>query len=238
MNIQIFGTNKSFDTKKAQRWFKERGIKFQMIDMKEKGMSRGEFDNVCRAVGGWAKLVDENAKDKDTLALLRWLEARPALKKLVIALNRWLPAVPFACYPLLLVLLNVRWFRLLSANRAAALDFMQLIARAVFVPAFVFLGGTLLRARLNFPRPYEQPGFTPLVPKETHGKSFPSRHALSAAVLAAVWCYFYPAAGACMVVVALLICTLRVLAGVHFVRDVAAGALLGFALGAAGMYLL
>ena len=67
MNIQIFGTNKSFDTKKAQRWFKERGIRFQMIDMKEKGMSRGEFDNVCRAVGGWAKLVDENAKDKDTL---------------------------------------------------------------------------------------------------------------------------------------------------------------------------
>ena len=172
------------------------------------------------------------------LELLRWLEARPALKKLVIALNRWLPAVPFACYPLLLVLLNVRWFRLLSANRAAALDFMQLIARAVFVPAFVFLGGTLLRARLNFPRPYEQPGFTPLVPKETHGKSFPSRHALSAAVLAAVWCYFYPAAGACMVVVALLICALRVLAGAHYVRDVAAGALLGFALGAAGMWLL
>ena len=146
-------------------------------------------------------------------ALLRWLEARPALKKLVIALNRWLPAVPFACYPLLLVLLNVRWFRLLSANRAAALDFMQLIARAVFVPAFVFLGGTLLRARLNFPRPYEQPGFTPLVPKETHGKSFPSRHALSAAVLAAVWCYFYPAAGACMVVVALLICACGCLPG-------------------------
>ena len=52
MNIQIFGTNKSFDTKKAQRWFKERGIRFQMIDMKEKDMSRGEFDNVCRAVGG------------------------------------------------------------------------------------------------------------------------------------------------------------------------------------------
>lgn len=162
----------------------------------------------------------------------------PRPEKLVIALNRWLPAVPFACYPLLLVLLNVRWFRLLSANRAAALDFMQLIARAVFVPAFVFLGGTLLRARLNFSRPYEQPGFTPLVPKETHGKSFPSRHALSAAVLAVVWCYFYPAAGACMVVVALLICALRVLAGAHYVRDVAAGALLGFALGAAGMWLL
>ena len=171
--------------------------------------------------------------------LLHWMEAHPAVRTAVIALNRWLPAVPFVCYPLLLVLLNVQWFRLLQVGlNQTALDFMQLIARAVFVPAFVFLGGTLLRARLNFPRPYEQPGFTPLVPKETHGKSFPSRHALSAAVLAAVWCYFYPAAGACMVVVALLICALRVLAGAHYVRDVAAGALLGFALGAAGMYLL
>ena len=41
MNIQIFGTNKSFDSKKAQRWFKESGIRFQMIDMKEKRKSRG-----------------------------------------------------------------------------------------------------------------------------------------------------------------------------------------------------
>ena len=70
MNIQIFGTNKSFDTKKAQRWFKERGIKFQMIDLKEKEMSRGEFENVSRALGGWQALVNPNAKDKQTLALL------------------------------------------------------------------------------------------------------------------------------------------------------------------------
>lgn len=82
MNIQIFGTNKSFDTKKAQRWFKERRIKFQMVDLKEKGLSRGEFDNVCRAVGGWAKLVDENAKDKDTLALLHWLDESQQADKL------------------------------------------------------------------------------------------------------------------------------------------------------------
>ena len=64
MNIQIFGTNKSFDTKKAQRWFKERRIKFQMVDLKEKGLSRGEFDRVCQAVGGWQALVDETAKDR------------------------------------------------------------------------------------------------------------------------------------------------------------------------------
>ena len=82
MNIQIFGKSKCFDTKKAQRYFKERGIKFQMIDLKEKGMSRGEFDNVCRAVGGWAKLVDDAAKDKDTLALLQWLDESQQADKL------------------------------------------------------------------------------------------------------------------------------------------------------------
>ena len=77
MNIQIFGTSKCFDTKKAQRYFKERSVKFQMIDLKEKGMSRGEFDNVARALGGWEKMVNPNAKDKQTLALL---EARPEIE--------------------------------------------------------------------------------------------------------------------------------------------------------------
>ena len=67
MNIQIFGTSKCFDTKKAQRYFKERGIKFQMIDLKEKEMSRGEFENVARALGGWEQLVNPAAKDKQTL---------------------------------------------------------------------------------------------------------------------------------------------------------------------------
>ncbi len=70
MNIQIFGASKSFDTKKAERWFKERGIKFQLINLKEKEMSRGEFDNIKRAVGGYAALIDPAAKDKNTLALL------------------------------------------------------------------------------------------------------------------------------------------------------------------------
>ena len=52
MNIQIFGTKKSSDTRKAERFFKERGIKFQFVDLKEKAMSKGEFQSVLQAVGG------------------------------------------------------------------------------------------------------------------------------------------------------------------------------------------
>lgn len=169
---------------------------------------------------------------------LLWLDARPGVKRAVIFLDRWLPLVPFAGYPVLLVLLNLQLFRLMGAGqREAVLEMMQHIARAVFVPALTLWGGTVLRRKLDLPRPYDQPGFTPLVAKETRGRSFPSRHALSAAVLAAVWLYFYPLVGRIMTAVALGIGALRVMAGVHFVRDVAAGFALGFALGAAGMWL-
>lgn len=51
MNIQIFGKSKCFDTKKAQRYFKERGVKFQAIDLLQFGISRGELQSVCNAVG-------------------------------------------------------------------------------------------------------------------------------------------------------------------------------------------
>ncbi len=65
MNIQIFGTNKSADTRKAERYFKERCIKFQSIDMKKYGMSGGEFDSVLRAVGGIDNLIDWDSKSPD-----------------------------------------------------------------------------------------------------------------------------------------------------------------------------
>ncbi|MDE6918829.1 MAG: arsenate reductase family protein [Lachnospiraceae bacterium] len=73
MNIQIFGTNKCFDTKKAMRYFKERGVRYQFIDMKEKGMSKGEYMSIKQAVGGIDKLLDENSRDKDTLALIKYI---------------------------------------------------------------------------------------------------------------------------------------------------------------------
>lgn len=82
MNIQIFGTKKCFDTKKAERYFKERGVKFQMIDMKEKGMSKGEFNSVRQAVGGISMMIDENAKDKDLLALMQYLSDADREEKL------------------------------------------------------------------------------------------------------------------------------------------------------------
>jgi arsenate reductase len=73
MNIQIFGTKKCFETKKAQRYFKERGIKFQSIDINEKGLSKGEFQSVKQSVGGLDKMLNVKCKDKDALALIQYI---------------------------------------------------------------------------------------------------------------------------------------------------------------------
>lgn len=73
MNIQIFGTKKCSDTRKAERFFKERRIKYQLIDMKEKSMSRGEFNSVKQSAGGLDNLIDENAKDKELIVLIKYL---------------------------------------------------------------------------------------------------------------------------------------------------------------------
>lgn len=65
MNIQIFGKSKCFDTKKAERYFKERRIKFQSIDLGKYGMSGKEFDSVLRAVGGIDNLIDWDGKSQE-----------------------------------------------------------------------------------------------------------------------------------------------------------------------------
>ena len=83
MNIQIFGTKKCNDTKKAERFFKERGIKYQFIDMREKGLSKGEFNSVAAILGGIDNMIDENSKDKDTLALIKYIVKEDRLDKIL-----------------------------------------------------------------------------------------------------------------------------------------------------------
>jgi len=99
--IQIFGTTKNFDTKKAQMWFKERRIPFQFIDLKEKEMSRGEFesivDSLARTAGSKADalelLADKKSKDYALFAYLddadkeEKLFENPLLLKLPICRN-------------------------------------------------------------------------------------------------------------------------------------------------------
>ena len=75
MNIQIFGKSKCFDTKKAERYFKERRVKFQAVDIKKYGMSRGELTSVKNAVG-LDNLVDTSHPDAVLVSYLASNEAK------------------------------------------------------------------------------------------------------------------------------------------------------------------
>jgi arsenate reductase-like glutaredoxin family protein len=83
MNIQIFGKTKCFDTKKAERYFKERGIKYQFINLKEKGMSKGEFSRVKQAVGGMDAMLDEKCSDRELLVLMKYLSEADREEKIL-----------------------------------------------------------------------------------------------------------------------------------------------------------
>ena len=73
MNIQIFGKNKCFDTKKAERYFKERRIKYQLVDLMRFGLSGKEFDAVLRGVGGIDNLIDWDNRT-DPVVQLKYLD--------------------------------------------------------------------------------------------------------------------------------------------------------------------
>ena len=104
MNIQIFGKSKSFDTKKAERYFKERRIKYQFVDLMRFGLSGKEFDSVLRAVGGIDNLINWDSKSQE-VTLMRYMDDKvakedkvfddPSLMKTPIVRNGKLATVGF-----------------------------------------------------------------------------------------------------------------------------------------------
>ncbi|MCQ4864151.1 phosphatase PAP2 family protein [Pseudoflavonifractor phocaeensis] len=113
-----------------------------------------------------------------------------------------------------------------------------LLLRAVLTPGVSFVIVSLFRRVYNAPRPYEVLDIAPLIHKDTHGKSFPSRHVFSVFVITAVFFRVSPPLGALLAAVGVLIALIRVIGGVHFPKDVLAGALIGLLSGAAGLWLI
>ena len=90
-----------------------------------------------------------------------------------------------------------------------------------------FLALSAVRAALDAPRPYEVYGMEPLIPKDTRGRSFPSRHVFSICVIGTSLMYLRPALGAALLVLAALLAAARIVSGLHFAQDVLAGAFFG-----------
>lgn len=143
--------------------------------------------------------------------------------KLIRVVNRLLTGFVFLLYPLFLLLL------LIQRN--------PFFIRAVLVPAISFVAVSVFRHILNVPRPYEKFEIAPAIEKETHGKSFPSRHVFSVFVIAMTIFYVYTNVGILLCIIGILLGIIRVIGGVHEPRDIIAGALIGILSGLVGFYL-
>ena len=134
-------------------------------------------------------------------------------------------AVSLLCVLMLGAHLAILLYRSEYANAAV-------IATSLFV-GFVLV--SLVRKAIDAPRPYELYDFYEDKPKEREGRSFPSRHAYSAFSIATAAFALHPVFGASFILLAALMCASRVLLGIHFIRDVACGALLGIIAGGAAL---
>lgn len=143
----------------------------------------------------------------------------------VKALHDVLPLVMYIFYPVQLVALAI--------NEGFG---SEVFLRFTLIPLCTFILVTVLRAIINAQRPYEKYGYTPVVYKNTKGKSFPSRHTVSAFIIAMAFMYIQSSLGIIMLVIASAIAVIRVLSGVHFIRDVVSGAMIGVIVGVLGFF--
>lgn len=112
------------------------------------------------------------------------------------------------------------------------------VIRIVLVTGISFVLVSIFRTYLSYPRPYEVLEIEPLIPKDKKGKSFPSRHVFSIFIIAYAFYYIYPILGGIFFVAGAALAVIRVIAGIHFPRDVAAGAVLALAAGFLGFIIL
>ena len=151
------------------------------------------------------------------------LRGRPGVVRALNIVNHGIVVVFYGAYALLL-----GW---------ACVSDPWKLAPLVGVTAVAFAAVSFFRRRFNAPRPYECCSIAPLIARDGAGKSFPSRQTISAFALAASWFVASVPVAVVLLVAAGVLAVCRVLGGVHFPRDVVAGALIGSATGALAAFL-
>lgn len=155
--------------------------------------------------------------EKNYARIRSWFLAKNIRIKSFLFLYKLLPLIVFISYIIL-----CGWLLIKSDSR---------IFKVILIPMVIFVTVSIIRKIINRPRPYIVLNIEPLIKKNKNGESFPSRHVLSVCIIAVACFYINPWLGTFMSVLAIFIAIIRVLSGVHFVKDVVFGALISYVLG-------
>lgn len=156
-------------------------------------------------------------KKKQFIKTTTAIKNNKTLYNVIKFLYKFLPLVLFLGYPIMVIYLVAVW----------DLRFIKVLT----IPAVTFFAVTVMRILINRPRPYEKYSFTPVFPKDTKGKSFPSRHTASAFIISYAFLYICPVLGVVSMVISAFLSLLRPVVGVHYVSDVLGGFLVSSLLG-------
>ena len=151
------------------------------------------------------------------------LRKHPHSIQVVKTLNKAATILVYFAYPVLLL--------------ALALHHDVRLWKVLLTPAISFILVSIFRNSFNAPRPYEVLNIVPIIHKDTKGKSFPSRHVFSIFVIAMTFYYISMPMGICLMILGIMLALVRVIGGVHFPKDVIAGAIIGILSGVIGLYL-
>lgn len=146
----------------------------------------------------------------------------PEKRKWLRRLNRWITAFVYVIY--------------IVTGGILFCSGDQRLRRYLSVPAAGFLGVSMFRKKLNRPRPYEVWNIRPLINKKTKGKSFPSRHIFSIYMVAMAVLFIFPPLGILLLLLGVVLAAVRVVSGVHFLKDVIAGAGIAIGIGVTGFF--
>jgi len=153
------------------------------------------------------------------LEIKSYMEQHKEVMYAMIVIAKIITYLIFVFYPLLIVHLYVK-------NGINAT-----LIKTILVPGISFAIFSIVRKIINKPRPYEVWKVDPIIEKDTKGKSFPSRHLFSSCLIGMIYVVHVPIVGAAFLIGSAYLAIYRVVMGVHFIRDVVVGSLIGIAIG-------
>lgn len=180
------------------------------------------YNTILRRAGDpfLSMLLNHNKKKGDTMNYSHYdrfadsVRGLPGLLMLIRLLNIFFTSTGLIMYPALLVFIYYT-------------DSFASLAIHILLPGLAFTFISVYRKCANRQRPYEIYPIHPLIGKEKKGESFPSRHVFSIFLISVLWLFCNPAVGVFMLICAIGLALIRVLGGIHFIRDVVWGAVAG-----------
>lgn len=157
-------------------------------------------------------------------AISRPYRENPQARSVLLGFNSGLKYACYVLYPALLLIL--------------AFSQPDLLIKEIIVPLILFIAVSIFRYLYNEKRPYEALKINPLIQKNTKGKSFPSRHIFSVFMIAMCWMRYMPWAGVILLICGVFMAYARVVGGVHYPKDVIAGALIAIVGGVLGLWIV